>query len=183
MQPTQPSPHTSFYVKPNAFSNYLGPHPDLNIDHDKVNPFEDYPSDNSEVSALKFRIVELEYVNAALEGKLRQYRDEIRLFKKDVKGYKNDGRRFTQQLKDKNMEITALHTKIIQLLNNDTLASPQTVTSNSSGFSTKISTANSHATAKQRKGSKAVSEDLRNRSRTTGHRDDAHLKNQSMGWV
>jgi hypothetical protein len=155
IQPTRPSPHTSFYVEPNVFSDYRWQDHDPNIDHDRDNPFEDYSSDNSEVSALKFRIVELEYVNAALEGKVRQYRDEIRLFKKDVKGYKNDGRRFTQQLNDKNMEITALHTKIIQLLNNDILSSPQTITSNSSGFSAKTSTANSQATVKQRKGSKA----------------------------
>jgi hypothetical protein len=155
IQLTRPSPHTSFYVEPNVFSDYRWQDHDPNIDHDRDNPFEDYSSDNSEVSALKFRIVELEYVNAALEGKVRQYRDEIRLFKKDVKGYKNDGRRFTQQLNDKNMEITALHTKIIQLLNNDILSSPQTITSNSSGFSAKTSTANSQATVKQRKGSKA----------------------------
>ncbi|CRG85310.1 hypothetical protein PISL3812_02409 [Talaromyces islandicus] len=153
----------------NTLSNFLGHHANPNINNDKDNASgADYLSDcRSEISALKFRIVELEYVNAALESKVRQYRDEIRLFKKDVKGYKNDGRRFTQQLKEKNLEITELHTKIIQLLNNDTLVSPQTVTSNSSGFSTKVSTANS----KQRKGSKA-SDDWRTRSRMAGHDDD-----------
>lgn len=184
-QPIRSSPRTSLYIKPKAFSSCLGHHADPNIDRDRDNPFEDYPSD--EVSALKFRIVELEYVNAALEGKVRQYRDEIRLFKKDVKGYKNDGRRFNQQLKEKNMEITALHTKIIQLLNNDTLTSPQTVNSNSSDFSTRMSTAtaNSQITAKQRKAGKA-SDDLRNRSRTSrmaGHGNDAHLNDSSISWV
>lgn len=76
------------------------------------------------------------------------------------------------------MEITALHTKIIQLLNNDTLAadSPQTVMSNPNLFSaTKVSpTANHNGTTpyKYRHGGKAASEDFGNLLRKTGRNNN-----------
>jgi hypothetical protein len=84
----------------------------------------DCPSYTSEVAALKFRAVELEYVNATMESKLRQHRQEIRLFKKDVKGYKRDERRCLQQMKEKEAEISALNEKIAQLIGVLASASP-----------------------------------------------------------
>ncbi|KAL1968922.1 hypothetical protein VTN77DRAFT_1283 [Rasamsonia byssochlamydoides] len=83
-------------------------------------PTFNHPSDCScyrnEAAALKFRVVELEYLNATLEGKLRQYREEIKLFKKDVKGYKKDEKRHQRELQEKDAEIYALNKKIAQLV-------------------------------------------------------------------
>lgn len=82
------------------------------------------PFYTNEVSNLKLQIIELEYINATLESKVRKYRDEIRLFKQDIKGYKLDGRQFAEILKEKEKEIETLHRKIAQLLNQGSLPSP-----------------------------------------------------------
>lgn len=79
-----------------------------------------YPS---EVSNLKLQVIELEYINATLENKVRKYRDENRLFKQGIKGYKLDRRQFAELLREKENEIETLHRKITQLLNQDCLPS------------------------------------------------------------
>lgn len=84
----------------------------------------EYSFYTNEVSNLKFQVIELEYINASLENKVRKYRDEIRLFKQDIKGYKLDGRQLAELLMEKEDEIETLHKKITQLLNQDCLPSP-----------------------------------------------------------
>lgn len=82
----------------------------------------------NEVSNLKLHIIELEYINATLANKVRKYRDEIRLFKQDIQGYKLDGRQFADLLIEKEFEIEMLHRKIVQLLNQDSVPSPPRLT-------------------------------------------------------
>jgi hypothetical protein len=88
------------------------------------NNIHESPFYTNEVSNLKLQVIELEYINAALENKVRKYREEVRLFKQDIKGYKLDGRHFAELLKEKEIEIQTLHRKIAQLLNQDSLPSP-----------------------------------------------------------
>ncbi|KAF3404596.1 hypothetical protein DPV78_002088 [Talaromyces pinophilus] len=82
----------------------------------------------SEVSNLKLQVIELEYINATLGNKVRKYRNEIRLFKKDIKGYKLDRRQFAELLMEKENEIETLHRKITQLLDQDCVPSPPKLT-------------------------------------------------------
>ncbi|KAH8697127.1 hypothetical protein BGW36DRAFT_427101 [Talaromyces proteolyticus] len=160
------------YLQPDTFSQHMEPYTSSKTAVKGYHRLEECPFYTNEVSALKFRIVELEYVNASLEGKLRQYRDEIRLFKKDVRGYKTDGKRFTQLLKEKNVEISVLHKKIIQLLNHDAVPSPR------------VSAGNPHASTGQMstKQNKVTSGDFSSRSRVSA-RASSQVENEPQYWV
>lgn len=92
------------------------------------------PFYTNEVSNLKLQVIELEYINATLENKVRKYREEIRLFKQDIKGYKLDGRQFAELLVEKEDEIETLHRKIGQLLNQDCLPTTTPRPMNSSSY-------------------------------------------------
>lgn len=112
----QDSHQNEYQLQPQRFS------PTLSFTSDDHNLHE-CPFTN-EVSNLKLQVIELEYINATLENKVRKYREEIRLFKQDIKGYKLDGRRFAELLTEKENEIETLHRKIAQLLDQDCLPSP-----------------------------------------------------------
>ncbi|OKL59136.1 hypothetical protein UA08_05609 [Talaromyces atroroseus] len=143
----------------------------------------DCPFYTSEVSNLKIRIIELEYINATLENKVHKYRDEIRLFKKDIKGYKSDARQFTQLLKERETEIEVLHKKITQLLNQDTQPlSPLSTL----GSSSKRSNGSSNSSRKRYSGS--TSSPAKDRFsgkyyRTLEHIDETPSEHETQWWI
>lgn len=90
----------------------------------KDHSLHECPLYTSEVSKLRLQVIELEFVNTTLENQVHKYREESRLLKQDIKGYKLDGRQFADLLMEKEQEIEILHRKIVQLLNQDSLPLP-----------------------------------------------------------
>jgi hypothetical protein len=172
-QHQHPSPSTS------------SPSPNLDTSYHHLN---DCPFYTSEVSNLKIRIIELEYINATLENKVHKYRGEIRLFKKDIKGYKSDVRQLTQLLRERENEIDILHRKITQLLNRDPLPMSPPLSmlpgsikhgnnKNSSGSnkSRRYSGGGVPSPAKERCSGKYY--------RTLEHIDEAQSEHESQWWI